>query len=213
VTNGVNLMAASKQDIILRDRLQFTLDGNGDLATQYGRIELDDYINVAKRQGVKVKEIHFQLLDVTNGPAAPGLSVANTGVWVPLGVENATPTDFDQFSAMKIYATTTAYQNASDVGIGSPDVIAIREEWLATYGVSDAAGISMHVNSNMESYGVTDLHPAGYPVVSDILIGCAADGWDSYADATISLDVMLVCEPATFTVSDFTDILAQQQDI
>ena len=54
-------MAKKTGDIILRDRLQFTLDGTGNLPVNYGRIDLSDYVNVVRDEGLQVKEITYQL--------------------------------------------------------------------------------------------------------------------------------------------------------
>ena len=40
-------MAKGKNDLILRDRLQFTIGTGGDLDVVYGRIDLSDYVSVA----------------------------------------------------------------------------------------------------------------------------------------------------------------------
>ena len=65
-------MAKGKNDLILRDRLQFTFDSNGAVATLYGRVDLSDYVSIPKSEGLKIKEIRFQLRDPTT---------ANTGVF------------------------------------------------------------------------------------------------------------------------------------
>ena len=54
-------MAKAKGDLILRDRLQFTLDGNGNLGVNYGRIDLSDYVNVVRDEGLHIKEITYQM--------------------------------------------------------------------------------------------------------------------------------------------------------
>ena len=102
-------MAKAKGDIILRDRLQFTLDASGNRSVNYGRIDLSDYVNVVRDQGLQVKEITYQLRE-------PG--TAETCVFDPvLG------TAASAYSAIQIFATTTAYEDANDVGIASPNVL------------------------------------------------------------------------------------------
>ncbi|GAI77807.1 unnamed protein product, partial [marine sediment metagenome] len=54
-------MAKRANDLILRDRLQFTLDGSGDLPVNYGRIDLSDYVSVVRDEGLQIKEITYQL--------------------------------------------------------------------------------------------------------------------------------------------------------
>ena len=56
-------MAKGKSDLILRDRLQFDVDANGDTTTVYGRIDLSDYVNVVSLEGLSIKEIRYQLRD------------------------------------------------------------------------------------------------------------------------------------------------------
>ena len=60
-------MAKNKGDVILRDRLQFEVDANGDVSTLYGRIDLSDYVSIPKSEGLKIhppkkkKEISINL--------------------------------------------------------------------------------------------------------------------------------------------------------
>ena len=54
-------MAKRENDIVLRDRLQFTLDGSGNLPVVYGRLDLSDWVSVVNEQGLNVKEITYQL--------------------------------------------------------------------------------------------------------------------------------------------------------
>jgi len=200
--------------------MEFTTDANGDLAARYGRIDLDDYINVAKREGLVIKEIHFQFLNpITNGTVVAGMS--NTGIFTPLPAEHTGPDDFNIQLGLKTYATTTAYTDASEVGIGSPDVLAIEELSCVQEGYGDAAGNVLAFQIERNNYGVTDLHPSGFPIISDLLVGVAMDtaylGGGAparyYADATVTLDVMIVAAPKTFTIADFGTIIAQQQDL
>jgi len=60
-------MAKKSTDLIMRDRLQFTLDGSGDLDVVYGRIDLSDYVNTVQKKGLAVKEVRFQV----RNPATP----------------------------------------------------------------------------------------------------------------------------------------------
>ena len=62
-------MAKGKNDLILRDRMQFTFTGD-DIPTLYGRVDLSDYVSIPKSEGLKIKEIRFQVRDT---------GTANTG--------------------------------------------------------------------------------------------------------------------------------------
>ncbi|MHA1138435.1 MAG: hypothetical protein ACTSSE_18295, partial [Candidatus Thorarchaeota archaeon] len=111
-----NSMAKSSRDVILRDRLQFNVTGSGATNLVYGRIDLSDYVNIVKKDGLAVKEIRYQVRDptVTTG-------VFNEALLVLGGGAN------DQEAYLKIFTTTTAYENANDVGVGSPNVISLLE--------------------------------------------------------------------------------------
>ena len=151
-------MAKGKNDLILRDRLQFTFDTNGAVSTLYGRVDLSDYVSIPKSEGLMIKEIRYQLRDP---------SQVNTGVFRLLLTNVATPTGVPP--SIKMYATTTAYETAVDVGIGSPNVIncvTIRQE----------QDPDAYLQTSMTEYGTPDLHPRGFPVVTDVLIGVAAAG-------------------------------------
>ena len=52
-------MTKNATDLILRDRLQFTLDALGDQATVYGRFDLSDYTSALERKGLSIKEVQF----------------------------------------------------------------------------------------------------------------------------------------------------------
>ena len=61
-------MAKGTSDVILRDRLQFDIDSNGDTALVYGRIDLSDYVSIPENRGLAIKEVRFQLrTTVANG--------------------------------------------------------------------------------------------------------------------------------------------------
>ena len=70
-------MAKGPNDIILRDRLEFTLTG-GSLGLVWGRINLDDYVNPLTNQGLDIKEIFIQ--PRTNGGSGEvATQLTNTG--------------------------------------------------------------------------------------------------------------------------------------
>jgi len=169
-------MAKNRGDVILRDRMQFDLDGSGDRTTLYGRIDLSAYVNPVARDGF----------------ASSGGSV---------GAQ----------SAIKLYATTRAYENAADVGIASPDVLCVYEA-LSSVGITPA-GTTPNFITTERFYGPKDLHPEGFTVVSDLLIGVAADLWDNEKDATLELDIMLIAEPISVTTERMNELLAQGMDL
>ena len=115
-------MAKSATDVILRDRMQFDVPA-GSRDTLYGRIDLSDYVNTVERKGLAVKEVRFHLRDPNNSTA----DTPNTGVFT-LGMANTNPSGTSvKTSAVKLFATTRAYEFAKDVGIASPDVLCVEE--------------------------------------------------------------------------------------
>jgi len=204
-------MAKAKQDIILRDRLQFTLGADGDLSLVYGRVDLSDYVNVVKREGLLVKDIYIQ---IRNPSASGGMNMHNTGIWTPTGNSVPGGPDTDDGDAWKVFVSTRAYENAADVGIASPDVLHIEEWWVRT--LAGAAPSQLDVSIEHTIYPARDYHPGGYPVVSDLLVGIAVDasisnsGWDN---ATLEVDIMLIAETTTVTSNQMTQLLTQAQDL
>ena len=162
-------MAKGTSDLILRDRLQFTLDATGDQTTVYGRFDLSEFVSTLDRKGLSIKEIQFMLRDDSRG---------NTGNFLEIGnlLANASQSNA-QISDFKIYATTRAYENAADVGIASPDVLCV-ETWQAVQGPNitvEIGGVptvgsgSSYAYVEHTKYGTPDLHPDGFPVVTDLL--------------------------------------------
>lgn len=191
-------MAKNKGDLILRDRLQFTLDGSGNLPVQYGRVDLSDYVNVVRDEGLHIKEITYQLR--RSGPGG------NTCVFDPvLGAAN------DAFSSISIFATTTAYEDGNDIGIASPNVL--NNFVMSTTREGDPATGSFIWENQEHFRGVYDLHPEGYTVVTDLLIGVSADNMGKYEDDTIELDIMIIAEPKKVTKDDLERMLAQATDL
>ena len=84
---------------------------------------------------------------------------------------------------LKLFATTRAYEAAADVGIASPDVLHI--ETFTTYlgpaiaGAAVPPGSSTYMYADHMVYPTQNLHPSGFPVVTDLLIGVAASNWVS----------------------------------
>ena len=195
-------MAKGKNDLILRDRLQFTFDGNGDLAVVYGRIDLSDYVSVVNNEGLAIKEVRIQVRD----PSTP-----NTGSF-----RQMLNTTQDALTAafLKIFASTTAYESAQDVGIGSPNVFSLVEHQQYTFPI-EQGGSNVGGSSEYQyfEYGTPDLHPDGYTVVSDVLIGVSANDCTVYANQTLELDVMLIAETVKVTKNELKDMLTQATDL
>jgi len=196
-------MAKNAGDVILRDRMQFELESAVNRSNLYGRIDLSSYVNPVSREGLAIKEIRFQVREPTGLP--------NTGALSPVadffsasGVNGAT-------AAMKLYATTRAYENASEVGIASPDVLCVLEKFSVVGASPDPSAPSILVWDDW--YGPNDLHPEGYTVVSDLLIGVAVDNWLRQADDTLEVDIMLIAEPIKITTERMNEILSQAQDL
>ncbi len=206
---GHPIMAKNTGDIILRDRMQFTTDNAGNLTTLYGRIDLSAYVNPVSRAGISVKEIKFQLRDPTSD------TTPLTGAF-PFVAESVNTNASDiQISAIKMYATTRAYENAADVGIASPDVLCVYQRmcYTAPTAASSADRVGQFYTLTEDWYGPADLHPEGYTVVSDLLIGLAADDWQLAANSTIEVDVLIVAEPIKVTESRLNELLSQGLDL
>jgi hypothetical protein len=189
-------MAKANRDLILRDRLQFDVDANGDTALVYGRVDMSAFVNIVKREGFAVKEVRYMIRQpssLVTGTFNPLLSIGN-----------------ETFASLKIFATTTAYENAQDVGIASPDVISVFE--LTT--VRDNGGAAEENFANQwVLFGTPDLHPDGYNVVSDLLIGVASNDCTSYSSITLEIDIMVIGEPVKLNEADMTEMLTQGQDL
>ena len=187
-------MAKAARDLILRDRLQFDVDANGDTTLVYGRVDMSSFVNIVKREGFAVKEVRYQLRDPSS---------VVTGVFNPL-MSIGTET----FASLKIFATTTAYENAQDVGIASPDVISVFE--LTTVREPDA---NSPFANQWTLFGTPDLHPDGYNVVSDLLIGVACNDANQFSSTTLEVDIMIIGEPVKLNEADMTEMLTQGQDL
>lgn len=197
-------MAKGSRDVILRDRLQFTTDATGNTSLVYGRIDLSDYVSIPKNEGLAIKEIRFMMRDPNDvlgqWPAWPSQTV-------PSNVGNYTS------GGLKVFATTTAYEDVRDVGIASPNVLCVYEQkyYLFTDNGTDFVdtGVQEHF------YGTPDLHPEGYDVVTDLLIGVASDNLinSELDNENLEIDVMIIAEPKKITQRDLTQMLTQSQDL
>ena len=194
-------MAKGSSDVILRDRLQFDVDANGNTSLVYGRIDLSDYVSIVENKGLAIKEVRFQL-------RAPNMALGDWPQWM---------IDFNETGAesanVKLFATTTAYENVADVAIGSPNVLCVLNRQCTQIG---GAGLVPTTNvTEWNWYGTPDLHPEGYDVVTDLLIGISVAGANraGLADGTQELDIMLIAEPKKITAKDMTQMLTQAQDL
>lgn len=197
-------MTKNKDDVILRDRMQFTFDAAGNRTTLYGRIDLSQYVDPIARKGLAIKEVLFQLRDPTSG------RLPLTGAYNPVAFYQSASATTGQIGSIKLYATTRAYENAAEVGIASPDVLCIYER-MSMIGLQ-GSGDSALVNEDFW-YGPKDLHPEGFTVVSDLLIGIAADTWSEQDGDTVEVDIMLIAEPIKVTTERVNEILSQAQDL
>jgi hypothetical protein len=182
----------------LRDRLQFDFDANGDVATVYGRIDFSDFVNVVTGKGLAVKEVRYQLRNpaTTTGYLDPDLQDPQ------LNLGSA---------AIKLFATTSAYENSSDVGISSPNVLSVVE--MTTCMFVDAANLLVSAQNQWTEWSTPDLHPSGYNVVTDLLIGIAAENCHKLVSTTIEVDIMIIAEAIKLTKDDLNDMLIQAQDL
>ena len=117
-------------------------------------------------------------------------------------------------AGLKVYATTRAYENAADVGIASPDVICLREYTSTTSPdctTTPGTGTSYIVTDRY--FGPEDLHPEGYTVVSDLLIGVAVDDWNRNDDDTLEIDILVMAESVKVTSERMNEMLSQAQDL
>ena len=100
-----------------------------------------------------------------------------------------------------------------DVGIASPDVLCVEEgQWV----VSPANAVSpmgAWAQWDRKWYGPDDLHPEGFTIVSDLLIGIAFDTWVLKQGQTLELDVLIVADEVTVTTERMNALLSQQQDL
>jgi len=194
-------MAKGKGDIILRDRLEFTTNSGGDTSLVYGRVDLSDYVSIVKNEGLAIKEIRFQFRVPSDDEGWPTF----------MGDENPAGYPANQVVQADItaFATTTAYENAADIGIASPNVICIFERKSSAAGTLGFATYEDHM------FGTPDLHPEGYDVVTDLLIGVFANNLQNsrLVDTTLELDVMIIAEPKKITQKDLTQMLTQAQDL
>ncbi len=194
-------MAKGKGDVILRDRLEFQTTAFGLTSLVYGRVDLSDYVSIVKNEGLAIKEIRFQFRVPADDEAWPSFMTGEDfTAYPPNTVVQADITAF---------ATTTAYENAADIGIASPNVLCIYEQKSSA---NDTAGF---VTYSEHMYGTPDLHPEGYDVVTDLLIGVFANNLQNsrLVDTTLELDVMIIAEPKKITQKDLTQMLTQAQDL
>lgn len=194
-------MAKGARDIILRDRLEFTTTaGTGNTALVYGRVDLSDYVSIVKNEGLAIKEVRFQFRVPADDEEFP--------IWLNTEDLTTIPINTAQQSDVTVFATTTAYENAADVGIASPNV-------LCMYSHQSTVTSTGNFDYRISGYGTPDLHPEGYDVVTDLLIGVFANNLQNtrLVNTTLELDVMIIAEPKKITQKDLTQMLTQAQDL
>ena len=202
-------MAKGANDIILRDRLQFDIDATGSTNLVYGRIDLSDYVSIPEAKGLAIKEVRFQLRTRTNRGVWPNYMCATD--------TSAFGTSPSFRGEVKVFATTTAYENVVDVGIGSPNVLCVydKQSTLIGAGTAPGAATAFAIDTYEHMHGTPDLHPEGYDVVTDLLIGIALTGCNhpTLTDSTAEIDVMIIAESKKITQKDLTQMLSQAQDV
>jgi hypothetical protein len=205
-------MAKGNRDIILRDRLQFDITNDLEAKTTlvYGRIDLSDYVNIVKNDGLAIKEVRIQLRD--SDASSLGVVSSWMGTETEAGVEGISGV---ASSYLKVFATTTAYENDFDVGIASPNVLMCYERQFHIFHNTAAPANTYPpvIQFHEQWFGTPDLHPEGYDVVTDLLIGVSAQNMDAYKGETLDIDVMLIAEPKKISKADLTDMLTQAQDL
>ena len=195
-------MARGKNDLILRDRLQFTIGTGGDLPIVYGRVDLSDYVSVVNNQGLSIKEMRVQVRD----PGEP-----NTGVFMNNLLGNRLGNDELGYANLKIIGTTTAYESGVDTGLGSPNLFFDAE--LQHEQFKNTGGDILYSNNDWIQFGTPDLHSEGYVVVSDVLVGICSNDALGYEDQTLELDVMLIAEPIKVSKDELKEMPAQATDL
>jgi len=196
-------MPKNAGDLILRDRMEFTLDSDGGITTVYGRIDLSAYCSVPQKTGLAVKEIFFHVREQASS------ALPNTGIWDPVSdYQDANGST----AGLKLVATSRAYEFMADIGLASPDVLCIKEYTSTTSpSGTDDEGTSYW---NTDTYfGPSDMHPEGYTLVSDLLIGVACDNWERNASKTLELDVLIIAEPVKVNQERMDALLTQAQDL
>ena len=78
---------------------------------------------------------------------------------------------------------------------------------------SASSGDMFYQENRYQEFGTPDLHPDGYDVVTDLLIGVSATGMERHIDKTLEIDVMIIAEPKSITQRDLTQMLTQAQDL
>lgn len=201
-------MAVSTAPVILRDRVQFTLDAAGEIDTVYGRIDMSDYVNVTEKKGFRISDIVVQFRDPNNA----GGDVANTGNWIPFGDSDPT-VGSDGRDAWKVTVGSRAYEAMKEVGIGSPDVLHIEEYSCWTYNPAAGEYATEYFHN---TYPITMLAPRGYTIVSDLLVGVSVDSsstnsqWDN---GILEIDILVMGKPTTVSQKEMTQLFIQAQDV
>ncbi len=195
-------MAKGSRDIILRDRLEFTTTaGAGNVALVYGRVDMSDYVSIVKNEGLAIKEVRFQFRVPGDDNGWP--------TWMNGENIGGFPVNTAAQANIVAFATTTAYELAQDIGIASPNVLCMYEKKSTVHNPDGWA------EYEEVFHGTPDLHPEGYDIVTDLLIGVYANNLANsrLVDTTLELDIMIIAEPKKITQKDLTQMLTQAQDL
>ena len=192
-------MTKKTNDVIIRDRMQVTLDSSGDVDTQYGRISLDDFVSVSQKKGFAIDEVYFQIRDPSGE--------TKTGTFNPslLALTTAAAAD----ATLKLTLGNIAYENMPDVGLASPGIVAL-EEWTTSY-YDDASAVGGVINT-YNQWSPETLQPSGFITVSDMLVGFSCNDVTAHASSTIEIDVLLIGHSVTLNAGQLTQMLQEGLD-
>ena len=68
-------------------------------------------------------------------------------------------------------------------------------------------------NKQQTIWHIKALHPDGYTLVTDLLIGIAADNCSKYQGETVEIDIMMIAEPRKVSKDDLERMVAQANDL
>tara|TARA_R110000803_G_scaffold121286_1_gene189364 strand:- start:1796 stop:2407 length:612 start_codon:yes stop_codon:yes gene_type:complete len=200
---------------------------SGDQSTLYGRMDTSAFVNVLGKKAMMVHKILMQ----PRNPDGTSSLLDKTGAFVPLygdttGSETIPGwTDRNRYSAFKIVACNTAFEDLSTVGIASDGVYKIQEynTWTASASVLDAsipndravsAGYAL-AQHGYEEYDLSE-ESEGILLMSDLLFGIATDNWfegTTSATVDIELDVVVYFTPTTVTNKQLLSTVIANTDV
>lgn len=206
------------------DRLQFSLpNGSGDQQTIYGRVDMSDFIDPVSNKGVIIHDVQFQV----RNPNGTQNSLNNTGMWSwfedMTGTVAASWSDTNRNVGLKLCALNTAYQDLGEVGISTDGLYCVQEHtaFQSNSSIADAAtqlaGGMSSIWYEQKDWTVSDLHGDGALLLSDLLIGLAADnltvGAGSAVDIEIEVDVVVHFTEKKVTQKEITQMITSNLDV